>query len=110
MKSLFIALLTGIALAQTPATPTAAPEKLTATEVLALNQVAQEINKASQDAGNVVADIQKAHPGYTYDFRTGQLQKVVPLQTPAAQPKTENRTKTAPETPVPAKPVAKPVK
>ncbi len=78
-------------------------EKLSATEVIAVNEVAVEINRASQDAGNVVADIQKAHPGYTFDFRSGQLVKVVPILKPEAQPKTETRTKTAPETPLPQK-------
>ena len=96
MKALAVLLsMASIVSAQVP------PEKLSSTEVLAINVVAQEINKASQDAGNVVADIQKAHPGYTFDFRTGQLVKVVPILKPEAQPKAETQTKTAPETPLP---------
>lgn len=74
MRLAYLALAAAFAVsAQTPG-----PEKLTATEVIAVNQVAAEINKASLDAGNVIADIQKTHPGYTFDFRTGQLVKLAP--------------------------------
>lgn len=97
------ALLFGLLFASTAVGQSPKTERLTATEVIAVNQVAVEINKASQDAGNVVADIQKAHPGYTFDFRTGQLVKVVPILKPEAQKKTETNTKTAPETPLPKK-------
>ena len=72
-KLFAVLLLSTAVLAQTPK-----PEKLTSTEVIAVNQVAVEINKATVDAGNVIADIQKAHPGYTFDFRTGQLVKLPP--------------------------------
>lgn len=51
-------------------------EKLTTTEIIAIQDVAQELNKANRDAANVIADIQKAHPGYTFDFRTGQFVKM----------------------------------
>jgi hypothetical protein len=78
------------ALSQAPA-PAPKEERLTSTEVLALNTVTSEINKASQDAANVEADIQKNHPGYTFDFHTGQLVKVVPIKKPEAQEKKEDR-------------------
>jgi len=102
MNSMILLIAAMGLLAQVPQAPQAAPDKLTATEVIAVNQVASELTKASQDAGNVIADIQRAHPGYTFDFRTGQLNKVVPVKKPDLQPRTETRTKTAPENPVPA--------
>lgn len=95
-----IALVAGAQDKTKPVVPQPQPEKqerLTRTEVLAINDVGGRLSAAERDAANVIADIQKAHPGYTFDFRTGQLVKLVPMLKPEAQPKVETETKTVPE-------------
>lgn len=82
------------AYSQVPAPVTSnSSEHLSNTEELAIRQVNSEIQQVNQDMVNILADVQKSHPGYTYDFRTNALTKI---QQPPAP--------TAPSKPAPAKP------
>ena len=83
------------AYSQVPATTSApapapvtsnASEHLSKTEELAIRQVESEIQQVNQDMVSILSDIQKDHPGYTYDFRANSLTKIQQPPAPPAPP------------------------
>jgi hypothetical protein len=62
-----------------PPAPTPTPKPalaLDATEIISVKAVVQEYNNADTDIKNVEKAIQSHHPGYTFNFQTGQLVEI----------------------------------
>lgn len=78
---------------QTPV-PSNSSEHLSKTEELAIRQVQSDIQQVNQEMVSVLSDVQKDHPGYTFDFRTNTLNKIQQPPTPAPS----SPAKTAPPT------------
>jgi hypothetical protein len=77
--------------AQTAKPTTEAPKPvpvLDATEQLAIKDVVQEYNNANKDIKAVSDAITVHHPGYTFNFETGQLVEIPKPKEPA---KTEDK-------------------
>lgn len=90
MKNYITLFLLGATLAgaQTPTKPipTEVAPVLSTTELYALKEVENEINVVLEAAKSVNAEIQKNHPGYTFDFNSRQLVKTQPIVPTSAPP------------------------
>jgi hypothetical protein len=67
-----------------PAPPTPKPSpSLDATELIAVKDVVQEYNQVAKDLKSVSDAITSHHPGYTFDFTSGQLVEIPKPKEPA---------------------------
>jgi hypothetical protein len=73
--------------ASTP-TPPAPDVKLSYTETVAAHAISADITSLTNEVQTFEADISKSHPGYAFNFQTGQLVKV---PVPTAPTKTPNQ-------------------